>query len=256
MENNKTVLITGASSGIGKDLADVYSKNGFNLILVARRIDNLESIKSDLENKYKNKVGNIQLDLSQNNSADDLFAKVEAKNINVDILINNAGYGINGKFKDIDIENETNMLMLNIVTLSRLTKLFANKMLENNGGTIINISSTAAFQAVPTFAAYAASKAYVLNFTEALAQEYKNTNVNFTAICPGATKSEFMDTANVSNVKFFNMPTSYEVAEYTYKSAKNNKTIAIHGFVNNLLIFFLRFSPRKLNTNLAAKFFE
>ena len=254
MNVNKTVLITGASSGIGKELSYVYAKNGYNLILVARRIDNLNSIKKDIEENYSCNVQALQIDLSQKESANLLFDKV--KDLNINILINNAGFGINGSFKDIDIEQETDMLMLNMVTLTRLTKLFANKMLKSVGGNIVNISSTAAFQAIPTFATYAATKAYVLHFTEALAVEYKNTNVNFTAICPGATQSEFMETANVKNVKFFSMPTSKQVAEYTYKAVLNNRTTAIHGAVNNLLVFFGRFSPRKINTYIAANFFD
>ena len=250
----KTVLITGASSGIGKDLSYVYARNKYNLILVARRIDKLTEIKSDVENKYKIDVEIIELDLSLTKSADLLFEKV--KNNNVDVLINNAGFGINGLFKDMDIEHITNMLTLNIVTLTRLTKLFAGKMLKSDGGKIVNIASTAAFQAIPTFATYAASKAYVLHFTEALASEYKNTNVKFIAICPGATQSEFMETANVKEVKFFKMPTSMQVAEYTYKSEQNNTTTAIHGFVNKFLVFMLRFSSRKINAYISAKFFE
>jgi len=254
MNLNKTVLITGASSGIGKELAYVYAKKSYNLILVARRIDNLNSIKTDIEASYNVNVQNIQTDLSLKESADLLFDKVKDKNI--DILINNAGFGINGNFKDIDIEQETDMLMLNMVTLTRLTKLFANKMLKSNGGNIVNISSTAAFQGIPTFAAYAATKAYVLHFTEALSIEFKNTNVNFTAICPGATQSEFMETANVKNVKFLKMPTSKQVAEYTYKAVLNNKTVAVHGTINRFLVFMSRFSPRKINTYIAAKIFD
>jgi len=254
MTTNKTILITGASSGIGKELAYFYAQHKNNLILVARRIEKLTEIKSDVENKYKINTKIVEQDLSLTESADLLFEKV--KNDNIHILINNAGFGINGLFKDMDIEHITNMLILNIVTLTRLTKLFADKMLKSDGGKIVNISSTAAFQAIPTFATYAASKAYVLHFTEALAVEYKNTNVNFIAICPGATQSEFMETANVKNVKFFKMPSSKKVAEYIVESENKNKTTAIHGLINNFLIFILRFSPRKINTYLAAKFFD
>lgn len=254
MENNKIVLITGASSGIGKELAFVYAKNGYNLILVARRIDKLNTIKSDLEQNYSVKIQTIQMDLAKADSAELLYNKL--KDTKVDILINNAGFGINGKFSEIDIEQEMSMLMLNMVTLTGLTKYFAKEMLNSGGGNIVNISSTAAFQAVPTFASYAATKAYVLHFTEALAEEYKNTNVNFTAVCPGATKSEFMETAEVKSLKFFSLADTSSVAKYTYKSVKANKTVAIHGFVNRLLIFSSRLSPRKINTYIASKFFE
>jgi short-subunit dehydrogenase len=249
-------LITGASSGIGRDLAFVYAKNGYNLILVARRLENLQETKDNIELKFNSIVIPIKLDLSKPESANTLFLEITNLNLNIETLVNNAGFGISGKFLDIEIERETEMITLNIITLTRLTKLFAKKMLETEGGKIVNIASTAAFQPLPTFSSYSGTKAYVLYFTESIAQEYKNTNLNFTVVCPGPTKSEFMETANVKKVKFFNMPTSMQVAEFTYKSSQKNKTVAIHGFLNNLMSFLLRLFPRKINASLASKFIE
>ena len=252
----KTVLITGASSGIGKEMAYVYAENNYNLILVARRKENLEAIKSDIEHKHKLNVQSFDIDLSQIDSAELLYKKVSEKGIKVDVLINNAGFGINGKFKEIDMEWEESMLILNMVTLTKLTKLFVQDMLKAGSGNIINIASTASFQAVPNFSTYAATKAYVLNFSEAIAYELKDDNIKVTVICPGATKSEFADVADVNQKLFSKAPTSRELAEFTFKAMKKGKVTAIHGFMNNLLVFSSRTTPRKMVTAVAAKAME
>ena len=252
----KTVLITGASSGIGKEMAYVYAENNYNLILVARRKENLEAIKSDIESKHKITVEIFDIDLSKTDSAELLYKKVSDKSLKVDVLINNAGFGINGQFKDIDMEWEGSMLMLNMVTLTKLTKLFVKNMIKSGSGNIVNIASTASFQAVPNFATYAATKAYVLSFSEAIAYELKNDNINVTVICPGATKSEFADVAKADEKLFSKAPTSRELAEFTYKSMKKGKVTAIHGFKNNLMVQSIRTTPRKIVTAVAAKVME
>ncbi len=249
----KTVLITGASSGIGKEMAYVYAENNYNLILVARRKENLEAIKIDIEQKHKIQVEIFDIDLSKTNSAELLYKKVNDKNLKVNVLINNAGFGINGKFKDIDMEWEENMLILNMLTLTKLTKLFVKDMVKLESGNIVNIASTASFQAVPNFATYAASKAYVLHFSEAIAYELKNDNVKVTVVCPGATKSEFAEVSNTDEKLFSKAPTSRELAEFTYKSMKKGKVTAVHGFKNNLMVQSIRTTPRKLVTAVAAK---
>jgi len=252
----KTVLITGASSGIGKETAYVYAENNYNLILSARRKENLEAIKKEIEEKHQVKVAIFDLDLSETNSAEQLYSQVKAANLKVDVLINNAGFGINGKFKDININREENMLILNIVTLTKLTKLFIQDMVKNQTGHIINISSTAAFQAVPNFAAYAATKSYVLHFSEAIAYELKDDNVKVIVVCPGATKSEFADTAKVDQKHFSKAPTSRDLAEYIYSSMIKGKVTAIHGFKNKMLAFSGRTVPRKVTTAIAGKMFK
>lgn len=253
----KTVLITGASSGIGKETAFVYAENNYNLILVARRKENLEAIKKEVEEKHKVKVDIFDIDLSKTESAEKLYKKVNEQSLNVDILINNAGFGINGKFKDIDMSNEESMLILNILTLTKLTKLFVIEMVKKQSGHIINIASTAAFQGIPGFATYAASKAYVLHFSEAIAQELKNDNIKVTVINPGATKSEFANTAGFENDNFFTKaPTSRDLAEFIYSTMKKEKISAIHGFKNKLLAFSARTSPRNLLVKIAGKMME
>jgi len=250
----KTVLITGASSGIGKETAFEYARNGYNLILVARRKDNLETIKKEIEATHKKKVDIISLDLSNLKSAEELFQEIKDKKLQVDVLINNAGFGIYGDLLTNDTEKLADMLVLNMITLSKLTQLFAQEMVKNGGGHIINIASTAAFQPVPGLAAYAATKAYVMNFSDAITFELKDKNVKVTTISPGATQSEFGATAGFGeDATFFNkMPTSKDLAQFIYQSMIKNKTNAIHGIKNSFLAFSNRFSPRKMTTKIAS----
>ncbi len=250
----KTALITGASSGIGMELAYVYARNGYDLILTARRKERLEKIRNDIKKQYAVSVTIIESDLSETDSAENLYKKTAGNR--VDVLINNAGVGVYGDFKNIDTEKEEKMLVLNILTLTKLTRLFAKDMIKFGDGNIVNIASTAAFQAVPRMASYAASKAYVLNFSEAIANELKKFNIKVTAICPGATKSEFADTAKMNKKIFKDAPTAKELAEYTYKAMKKGKVTAIHGIKNSIMTFGLRLSPRKLNTTIAARIME
>jgi len=251
----KTALITGASSGIGKETAFIYAKNKYNLILVARRLDNLNQIKAEIETTHKVSVFVIGMDLAQLKSAEALYKKVTDANLEVDVLINNAGFGIYKNFADSNIEKEEQMLLLNIVTLTKLTKLFIPNMIKKGSGNIVNIASAAAFQPIPTLATYAASKSFVMSFSEAIAFELKGKNIMVTAICPGATKSEFGTTAGYSeNSKVFKgIPTSKDLAKFIYASMKKGKTNAIHGFKNNFLVFLGRTAPRKVLTFIAYK---
>lgn len=248
----KTVLITGASSGIGKELAFVFAKNGFKLILVARRKDKLDEIKEVVFAQYQTETYTISMDLSLLGSAQMLYEDVVKQGHAIDVLINNAGFGINKAFLESDPELEEQMLVLNIITLTKLSRLFGKDMVSNAKGHIINISSIAAFQAVPTFAAYAASKAYVLSFSEALEYEFKNHGIQVTTICPGATQSEFAAVSNANEKMFAHAPTSIDLAEFTYEAYKNKKGTVINGVKGNLMTFSLRFSPRKVATKVAA----
>lgn len=252
----KTALITGASSGIGKELAYVYAEKNYNLVLAARRKDRLEEIKTDIKNKHSVSVEIFEIDLSKTDSAEELFRKVSSKNIKVDVLINNAGFGMKGNFKDLDIDTEEDMLVLNMITLTKLTKLFVGPMIKAGSGNIINIASTAAFQPVPKLAAYSATKAYVLSFSEAIAYELKDKNIKVTAICPGATQSEFANVAKMDNSFFSQAPTSKELAEFTYKKMKEGKVTAIHGIKNNILAFGQRFISRRMIVQTSAKIME
>ena len=249
----KTALITGGSSGIGKETCFVYAQHQYNLILVARRIKNLTEIKNEIENKYAVKVQTIAMDLAVLDAAEKLYNEV--KDTKIDVLINNAGFGLYGNFLDEDLKKEEQMLILNIITLTKLTRLFAKKMVKNGGGNIVNIASTAAFQPVPTLATYSATKSYVLNFSEAIAFELKPKNVFVTAICPGATQSEFGKVAGFKeNADFFKgIPSAKALANFIYKSMQKKKTSTIHGLKNKIIAFSGRFAPRKMVTYIAYK---
>ena len=249
----KNVLITGASSGIGLEMAHVYAEKGFDLFLTARREPLLQELKITLEKKHNISVEIFSLDLSEQNSAEVLFAKSNELSLKFDIVINNAGFGLFGDFVDNDPDMVQSMLNLNMLTLTKLCHLYSKQMIEKGGGNIVNIASTAAFQPVPYLAVYAATKSYVLNFSEALAFELKPKNVFVTAICPGATESEFGDTAGFDVSKLdSNMPTSRDLAEFIYKVVKRNKVVAQHGKLNGFLTFTQRFVPRSIVTKVSA----
>ncbi len=249
----KTVLITGASSGIGLELANVYAENGYNLFITARRENNLKELKNSIENKHKVKVDYFPLDLSKPDSADILHSKTKELGINTDVLINNAGFGIFDDFLDSEINKTEMMLNLNILSLTKLTHLYASDMVKQGSGNIINIASMAAFQPVPHLAAYSASKTYVLNFSEAIAFELKPKNVFVTVINPGATESEFADTAGFKKGEFESkIPTSRTLAEFTFKEMNKKKVLSMHGTKNAFLAFSQRFVPRSVVTKMAA----
>jgi len=253
---SETVLITGASSGIGKELAIVYAANLYNLILVARSKNKLDDLKQELEKTNKIEVTNISLDLSNQDSAEELYGIVKEKKLQVDILINNAGFGLNGEFTEIDINSQTEMINLNMLTLTKLSNLFAKEMTVQNFGKIVNIASTAAFQPITNFAVYAATKAYVLSFSEAIAVELKSKNISITAICPGATESNFMDSAGVKKISMLSIASSKQVAEFTYRAVNKEKIVAIHGFLNRLIVVAIRFTPRSIVRKLSGSFFD
>ena len=251
---NKTVLITGASSGIGMETAFEYASHGYDLILVARRKDRLESIEKSIKEKYNIEIIIIVKDLSKTKSAEELHYEVKKLGLKTEILINNAGFGMKGQFLNANIDKEEEMIILNILTVTKLTKLFAKDMVSSGGGTIINIASTAAFQAVPNLGVYSASKAYVLSFTEAIANEFKNHNVRVLAICPGATKSEFAQVAGFSvEDDKFSSATSKDLAKFIYSAMEKNCPLAVHGLINKFMIWIARFVPRQWVVNLAGK---
>lgn len=255
----KYTLITGASSGIGYELASVFAKNNHNLILVARSTAKLESLKSEIEKNFQVVAEIITLDLAKQNSAEELFSIVGKKKLNVDILVNNAGFGDHSLFLSEDSTKIEEMILLNILTLTKLAKLFLPKMVENKYGKILNVASTAAFQPGPLMSVYYATKAYVLSFSEGLYEELLGTGVSVTALCPGATISGFQEAANLSNValmEFMKLPTSKDVAEFGFTALMNNKAVAIHGFMNSFMAKSAAFIPRMLVRKLVMKIQE
>ncbi len=253
---NLTALITGASSGIGLELAKIHASKGDNLVLVARSKNKLDELKLELEKKYNSSVYCIEKDLSNPGSAQEIYTETKQKNIQIDYLINNAGFGDFGMFYETDEDKENRMIHLNITALTQFCKLYLKDMIQRGSGKIMNVASTAAFQPGPTMAVYYATKAYVLHFSEAINNEVKGTGVTVTAFCPGATESGFQTAAAMEEsnlVKGKKLPGSREVAEYGYKAMMKGKAVAIHGFMNFLMASSVRFSPRSLVVKVTRK---
>ncbi len=251
-----TALITGASNGIGLELAKVHASKGGDLVLVARNKTKLDELKSELESQYKVSVYTIGKDLSANNSAQEVYDETTKQNIQIDYLINNAGFGDFGMFVETEWNKELQMINLNITTLTQFTKLYLQDMVKRGSGKIMNVASTAAFQSGPTMAVYYATKAYVLSFSEAVDNEVSDKGVTVTTLCPGATESGFQAAAAMEEsnlVKGKKLPTSKEVAEYGYASMMKGKTIVIHGLMNYLMANSVRFTPRALVVKLTRK---
>ena len=251
-----TALITGASNGIGLELAKVHASGGGDLVLVARNKTKLQELKTELENTYNIKVYIIGKDLSALDSAKEVYDETTKQNIQIDYLINNAGFGDFGMFAETDWNKELQMINLNITTLTQFTKLYLRDMVKRRSGKIMNVASTAAFQSGPTMAVYYATKAYVLSFSEAIDNEVSDTGVTVTALCPGATESGFQAAAAMEEsalVKGRKLPTSKEVAIYGYGAMMKGKPVAIHGMLNWVMANAVRFVPRALVVKLTRK---
>jgi uncharacterized protein len=251
---NKTALITGASGGLGKEFARIHASKGGNLVLVARSADKLEALKFELEKQYGVSVYVIGKDLSDQYAPKTVYDELKAKQIQVDYLINNAGFGDFGLFAETEWEKQLDMINVNVTCLTYMTRLFLPEMIKNKSGKILNIASTAAFQPGPTMSVYFATKAYVLSFSEAIANELKGTGVTVTALCPGATETGFKVAAALDNSNLFKgnqIATSKEVAEFGYHKMMEGKTVVIHGVMNNLMAQSVRFAPRNMVTAIA-----
>jgi len=255
----RTALITGASSGIGLELAKIHAAKGGNLVLVARSKSKLDELKYELEKKYSISVYTIGKDLSLPNSAAAVYAEIKQQNITVDYLINNAGFGDYGLFFDSVWEKQEQMINLNITTLTHFTRLFLKDMVDRKSGKIMNLASTASFQPGPTMAVYCATKSYVLSFSEAINNEVREFGVTVTALCPGATISGFMAASSLEGSNLFEnkkLPSSKEVAEFGYKSMMKGRAVAIHGFMNTLMANSSRFAPRSIVVRIARMILE
>ena len=256
---SKTALITGASGGIGYEFAKVLARDCGALVLVARSRDRLLEVKKELEGGFPVSVKIIVKDLSLPDAAEEIYRELEHEKIVVDILINNAGLGWRGGFVDSDWKRQADMIMVNMFALTRLTRLLAPGMVSRETGKILNVASTAAFQPGPLMAVYYASKAYVLSFSEALAFELRGTGVTVTALCPGPTASGFQRVAAMEHIALFNMRRSApaeDVARYGYDAMMKGKTVAIHGLLNRIMAFSVRFSPRRLLPAIVRRLHE
>lgn len=249
---HKTALITGASSGIGKALAHHFAKDGYQLVLAARGVAKMQVLADALQKQFNVNVSVIGADLETNEGATQLHAQIKARGIVLNALVNNAGYGAFGEFKDTALQSELSMMQLNMNTVVVLTKLFLPDLLATRGK-ILNTASTAAFQPGPYMAVYYATKSFVLSFSEAIASELEDTGVTVTALCPGPTASGFQDKAELGNsalVKGKKLPTSEEVAALGYCAMQRGQRVYIPGFVNWAMAQSMRLTPRNMATKL------
>lgn len=248
---SKSVLITGASSGIGLSFARLLAKQESNLILVARQKNQLEHIASELKKQYGVEIHVIAADLSEPNAAQKIFTQTQQLNLSVDILVNNAGFGKWGDFLNFDTATYSSMLHLNVIALTDLCHLYLPSMLEKKEGGIINVASTAGFIPVPYAAVYSASKAYVLSLSEALYGEYSNQGITVLALCPGGTQTNFASvadsTVNVNN-SFAASPDA--VAQDALDAFLKHKPYVIHGWQNYIRSHMPRILPRKTTISL------
>lgn len=253
----KTVLVTGASSGIGKAFAESLAEKGANLIIVARSGDKLKEQASELEKKYSVQVGVIVIDLSESGSAKKIFQQTQTAGLSVDVLINNAGFGKWGDFLEFDLETYSSMLSLNINSLVELCHLYLPEMVKKKDGGIINVGSTASFVPVPYAAVYSASKAFVLYFSEALYGEYNDKGVTVMTLCPGGTESNFATVAN-SEIKVpreaYESPK--DVVNTALPAFLNNESYVISGFKNYMSEILPRFLPRKVVIQLVGNMWK
>lgn len=252
---NKTALVTGASSGIGEAFARLLAKEGYNLVLVARGEEKLNQIKSELGEKHGIQIYVIAKDLSVFTAPQEILAELQTKNIEIDLLVNNAGFAEYGKFYELDLQKQINSINLNVVCLTALTHLFLPQMTAKKHGHILNVASTAAFQAGPLMAVYYATKAYVLSFSEGLNSELQGTGVNVTALCPGPTKTEFFKKQPGFAFSRLFQSSSFmsaeRVAQIGYNALITNKPVVIAGLRNKILAFGTRLLPRSLVTAIS-----
>ena len=252
----ETVLITGASSGIGREFSKLFTEKGYNLVITARREDRLALIK----NMYPdNNIETIVCDLSSETGAGDLYSEIKKRNIKIDILVNNAGLGLFGEFFETDIEKEKKIIDLNVKALVELSKYFLQEMLERNSGKILNVASIAAFQPGPYMSVYYASKSFVLSFSEAVRNEVRKTGVNISVLCPGPVETEFEKSSELTKSKLFSTlkpVTAKEVAEAGYKGLMKNRAVIIPGFLNRIAVTAGTLIPTGIKVNIARKIQE
>ena len=252
---NEVVLITGASTGIGFELAHLFGQEKRNLVLVARGKAKLEEVANELKSKYSITVYTFPIDLSQQGAPASLYEFTNSKNLFVDTLINNAGFGIRGKISNISLEEELGMIQVNITSLVELTKRYLPAMISNKKGRILNVASTASFQPGPYMSGYYASKAFVLHYTEGLAEELNGTGVSVTALCPGPTITSFQLRANMESTALFKGPftmTAQRVARDGYEALKSGRVVYIPGIMNYILAQSSRISLRIITRKVAA----
>ncbi|WP_242131573.1 SDR family NAD(P)-dependent oxidoreductase [Aestuariivivens marinum] len=252
----KTALITGAASGLGYELSLLLANDEYNLILIDVDSGKLNEVRTEITKSYSCKVDVMVKDLSKPNVANEI---IEAIDVIIDVLVNNAGFGLFGTFANTEWQRELDMLYVHVITSTHLTKLVLGGMVKRGSGRILNISSLAAFQPGPLMSIYYASKSYLLSFSEAIANEVKGTGVTVTVLCPGPTKTAFQGVVSektTENKISFNMACPSDVAQYGYKAMQKGKTVAIPGLINKFLATINRFVSRGMATKIVRNLQE
>lgn len=248
-----TTLITGASSGIGAAFARKLARRGRNLLLVARSEDKLIALCNEVGRVSGIRAQYVVMDLTEANAPARLLAETQKRELLVDMLVNNAGFGSMGDFNRLDLNNELEIIDLNVKSLVELTHRFLGPMRDNRQGTIINVASTAAFQAVPFMATYAATKAFVLSFSEAIAEENRTHGIHVMALCPGVTDTNFFEASNIDRPPMRTVQTPDEVVDAALRGLPRKKSVVVSGWTNWFMVEAERFVPRGLVTRVAGK---
>ncbi len=254
---NKTALITGASYGIGESFARRLAADGATLVITARSRERLDALAAELRDRHRVSVTVIEADLAQPEAAQQIFRATEAAGLQVDLLVNNAGFGLVGDFARQPREKLTEMIQVNVTALVELAHLYLQPMLRRRSGAIINLASTASFQGVPYFAVYAATKSFILIFSESLWAECSGSGVRVLALCPGPTATHFQNVAGTSHRRLpEKMQTADEVVEIGLKALAQGRSHVVSGLNNKLMVEAERFVPRKVVTRMAERLFR
>ncbi len=251
MNKNNIALITGATSGIGYEIAHLLAKQGYDLYLVSRTRETLERMQLELQKTYGIHVYFFACDLSLANAGEQVFRRVQQANMSIDVLVNNAGFGMQGEYTNADLSKVHSMIQLNMTTLTDLCYFFAREMKEKKHGYILNVASTAAFLPLPYMAVYGASKAYVLSFSESLAKELEGTGVSVSTLCPGATETEFFNQAGIGSpstgvFRSGSRMLAKDVAAIGLAALFAKKLFVVTGLKNKAMIFLTRLLPRRI----------
>lgn len=249
----ETVLVTGASSGIGRELAFCFARDGADCVLLARTESKLRELASTLDAKFGINTHVLQADLSTSSVVDDIQTELQRRDLSVDVLVNNAGFGVRGDFVDLDRRRQLDMIRVNVTALTNLTRRLLPRMIERGRGGVLNVASTAAFQPGPKMSVYYASKAYVLSFSEALYEEVKQTGVTVTCLAPGPTRTSFVDEAKMDETRLFQWGIQMSpeaVAQRGHGAFRAGRVVTVPGWANKLAAFMTRFTPRPIARKL------
>jgi len=251
----ETVLVTGASSGIGRRLAHRFARAGSHCVLLARSADTLHRLADTLSADYDVGADVVVADLSAPDAADDVAGTLETRGLSVDVLVNNAGVGARGAFATLGAQRQMDMIRVNVTALTHLTRLLLPGMLEQGRGGILNVASTAGFQPGPRMSVYYATKAYVLSFSEGLHEEVAGSGVTVTCLAPGPTRTAFADRADMTDATLFDLGTAMapdDVAQAGYDGFRRRRAIVVPGWPNKVGAFLIRFTPRPVARKVAG----